>query len=147
MLKETLLNILILGTYIDNNLNWEYQIKHVNSKIAKNTGIMNKLRYYIDLKMLLKFVLLKHLYYTLIYPYINYGLMSWGNTYTTKPNKVRTCQNKCIKNMFFASKKESATLYMNLLSILKLDNVFKLKIATFTYKIITEDKNIPRGLA
>jgi hypothetical protein len=46
-----------LGIYTDNNLNWEYQIKHVNSKIAKNTGIMNKLRYYIDLKML------KHLYY------------------------------------------------------------------------------------
>ena len=36
--------------------------------------------------------------------------------------------------MFFASKKESATLYMNSLSILKLDNVFKLKIATVTYK-------------
>jgi hypothetical protein len=46
--------------------------------------------------------------------------------------------------MFFASKKESATLYMNLLSILKLNDVFKLKIATLTYKIINEDKNIPR---
>ena len=33
---------------------------------------------------------------------------------------------------------------MNLLSILKLDNVFKLKIATFTYKVINEDKNIPK---
>jgi hypothetical protein len=33
---------------------------------------------------------------------------------------------------------------MNLLSILKLDNVFKLKIATFTYIIINEDKNIPK---
>jgi hypothetical protein len=51
---------------------------------------------------------------------------------------------KVLKNMFFASNKESAT-YMNLLSILKLENVFKLKIGTFTYKIITEDKNIPLG--
>jgi hypothetical protein len=58
-------------------------IKHVNSKIAKNTAIMNKLRYYIDLKML------KHLYYTLIYPYINYGLMSWGNTCATKLNLIK----------------------------------------------------------
>jgi hypothetical protein len=33
---------------------------------------------------------------------------------------------------------------MNLLSILKLDNVLKLKIATFTYIIINEDKNIPK---
>ena len=59
-----------LGIYIDKNLNWDYQIKHVNNKIAKNTGIINKLRYYLDLKTL------KQLYYTLIYPYLNYGLMS-----------------------------------------------------------------------
>jgi hypothetical protein len=68
---KTLLKKKYLGIYIDNNLNWEYQIKHVNSKIAKNTGIMNKLRYYIDLKML------KHLYYwhTMIYPHTL--IMDW----------------------------------------------------------------------
>jgi hypothetical protein len=47
--------------------------------------------------------------------------------------------------MFFASKKESATLYMNLLSILKLDNDFKLKIATLTYKIIKMKIKISLG--
>ena len=61
------------GIYIDKNLNWDYQIKHVNNKIAKNTGIINKLRYYLDLKTL------KQLYYTLIYSFLNYGLMSWDN--------------------------------------------------------------------
>ena len=76
-----------LGIYIDKNLNWDYQIKHVNNKIAKNTRIINKLRYYLDLKTL------KQLYYTLIYPYLNYGLMSWGNTYVTKLNKIQACQN------------------------------------------------------
>ena len=35
---------------------------------------------YIDLKQL------KQLYYSLIYPYLNYGLMSWGNTYTSSLN-------------------------------------------------------------
>jgi hypothetical protein len=74
--------------------------------------------------------------------------MSWGNTYATKLIYIIKYEhvkiNVYIKSMFFASRKESATLYMNLLSILKLDNAFKLKIATFTYKIINEDKNIPR---
>ena len=47
-----------LGVYIDKNLNWDHQIKHVNkkmakntgiiNKIAKNTGIINKLRYYLS---------------------------------------------------------------------------------------------------
>jgi hypothetical protein len=67
-----------LGIYIDKHLTWDYQIKYVNSKLAKNIGIINKLRYYVDLKTL------KQLYYSLIYPYINYGLMSWGNTYISK---------------------------------------------------------------
>ena len=41
LLKETLITLLNILVYTDNNLNWEYQIKHVNSKIAKNTGITN----------------------------------------------------------------------------------------------------------
>ena len=43
----------------------------------------SKLRYCIDLNML------KQVYYSLIFPYINYGLMSWGNTYATKLKKVK----------------------------------------------------------
>jgi glutaredoxin 2 len=39
------------GIYIDKNLTWDQQISHVNNKLAKNTGI-NKLRYYVDLKVL-----------------------------------------------------------------------------------------------
>ena len=56
---EEKLCIKYLGAYIDNKLNWKYQIKHVQSKIANNLGILKKLRYYTDLKIL------KQLYYTL----------------------------------------------------------------------------------
>ena len=34
-----------LGIYIDKHIKWDQQIKHVKNKIAKNTGIINKLRY------------------------------------------------------------------------------------------------------
>ena len=86
--------------------------------------------------------MLKHLYYTLIYPYLNYGLMSW-DTHTRKLNKIRTYQNKCIKSLFFANSRESASLYYSLLKILKFDNMFKLKIARFTYEIINKKENLP----
>ena len=59
-----------LGIYMDNNFKWTQQIKHVKSKIAKITGVLNKLRYYIDLRMV------KQLFYTLIYPYLNYRLIN-----------------------------------------------------------------------
>ena len=32
-----------LGVYLDEHLNWDPQIQHVNSKIAKNIGIIYKL--------------------------------------------------------------------------------------------------------
>ncbi len=35
------------------------------------------------------------------------------------------------------------TYYYSLLGILKLDNVFKLKIANFTYQILNEPSNVP----
>ena len=130
-------HIKYLGIYIDKNLSWDQQISHVNNKLAKNTGIINKLRYYVDLRML------KQLYFTLIYPYINYGLMSWGNAYTSKLKKLRSCQNKCIRSIFFADKRENATPYYSLLGILKLDSVFKLKLALFTYKVLNEKDKLP----
>ena len=65
-----------LGVYLQ-YFSWEHQIKHINIKVNKDIGIITKLRHYVDLKML------KLLYYTLIYPYLNYGIMSWGNTCTS----------------------------------------------------------------
>ena len=59
-------------------LQWEPQIQHVNNQLAKNVDIINKLRHYLDLHML------KHLYYTLTYPNLNYGLPSWGAAYKTR---------------------------------------------------------------
>ena len=77
--------------------------------------------------------MLKQLYYTLVYPYLNYGIMSWGNTFTSKMNKIRTKQNKVIRSVFFAHSRETVTSYFKLLGILKFDNIFKLRIAEFTY--------------
>ena len=74
-----------LGIYLDEHLQWEPQIQHVNNKLAKNAGIINKLRHYLD------FHILKQLYYTLIYPYyLNYGLASRGAAYKTRLNKICT---------------------------------------------------------
>ncbi len=72
--------------------------------------------------------------------------MSWANTYTSHLTKLRTALNKCIRSIFFAHKREDATPYYSLLGILKLDNVFKLKIANFTYQILNEPSNVPTTL-
>ena len=96
-----------------------YKLTMLKIKLRKILElIINKLRNYLDIEMR------KQLYYALVYPCINYGLISWGNTYTSKLQKIRIGQNKCIRNIFFANKRESATPYFNLLRILKFDNMF-----------------------
>ena len=59
-----------LGVFIDQNLHWGPQIQHINNKLTRNIGIINKSRYYVDVHTL------NQLYYSFIYPYLTYGITS-----------------------------------------------------------------------
>ena len=89
---------------------------------------------------------LRQLYYNLIYPYISYGLASWGAAYQTRLQTVRTKQNKCIRSIFFASQRENASIYYKLLELHNLDNIFNIKIASLVYKLKYLPSNTPAAL-
>ena len=125
-----------LGIYLDKNLTWGPQINHIRTKQSKNIGIIYKTRHYLNLQTM------KHLYYTLIYPYLTYGILSWGNATKGRLSKVSTLQNKCIRSIFFVNRRESAKPYYNLLGFLSLNNIYELKVALFGYKI-TFTKSLP----
>lgn len=59
-----------------------------------------------------------YMYYTLIYPYLNYGIISCGNACKTRLKRVQTKQNHCIRCIFFAHKRDNAKIYYALLEIL-----------------------------
>ena len=94
-------SIKYLGIYlhVDEHLNWKTQIAHVQDKLTKNLGVLNQLRNYLNFKMLRK------LYYALIYTYLNYGAMCWGNNYQTNLNEICTKQNKCMRSIFMQTNK------------------------------------------
>ena len=89
---------------------------------------------------------LRQLYYNLIYPYISYGLASWGAACQTRLQTVRKKQNKCIRSIFFASQRENASIYYKLLELHNLDNVFNIKIASLVYKLKYLLSNTPAAL-
>ena len=126
-----------LGVYIDQNLHWGPQIQLINNKLGENIGITNKFRYYVDLHTL------RQMYFCFIYPYLTYGIISWGSAYKTRLLKIKTKQNKCMSSMFFAYSRDGAMPYLNLLGILSLENIYKVKVALFTHKIINNTTNIP----
>ena len=89
---------------------------------------------------------LKQLYYTLIYPYLTYGIMSWGTAYQTKLHKIKISHNNCIRGVFFANKRENPTPCFRLLGIFKLENILKLKIGALVHKIQYRKKELPLAL-
>ena len=66
-----------LGVIIDNTLNWSPHIMHISKNIAKGIGIILKARKVFDNETLFS------LYYTFIYPYLNYCIHVWGKAYDT----------------------------------------------------------------
>ena len=128
-----------LGVVIDEHLKWDAQLQHINNKITKNIGILFELRHYVPISTF------KQLYYTLIYPCLTYRLMNWGTAYQNKLNKFKVSQNNCICCIFLRER-ESPTPYFTLLEILKLENIFKLKIGALVHKIQYQKKDTPPAL-
>ena len=85
-----------LGIQIDGNLNWKQKISNICNKIARTTGILCKARHYLPR------VVMRGLYYALIYPYLSYGNIAWGNTYSTRLQPIRRLHKKIIKLITFS---------------------------------------------
>ena len=63
-----------LGALINGCLTWKNHGDCISKTISRNIGVMNKLKHSIQN------CILRTLYCTLILPYINYGILIWGNT-------------------------------------------------------------------
>ena len=63
-----------LGLIVDSNLNWKSHIHELGKKISRGIGILAKIRHLVNSNIL------SQLYYSLIYPFLTYGLLVWGNT-------------------------------------------------------------------
>ena len=59
---------------MDENLTWKNHIDAISKTISRNIGVLTKLKHFVPENILYS------LYCTLILPYINYGVLIWGNT-------------------------------------------------------------------
>ena len=66
-----------LGVTFDSNLTWKNHVDELCLKLSKTVGIFSKLRYYVNVDTLIM------LYYSLVYPFLTYGIQVWGHTYPT----------------------------------------------------------------
>jgi hypothetical protein len=80
-----------LGVIVDDRLSFEEHTKYVMGKVSRSIGIMYKLSAFLPRHIL------KILYMSLVYPYLNYGVVVWGGANKTQIDKLCRLQNRCIK--------------------------------------------------
>ena len=109
-----------LGIIIDECLTWKDHIAiKVAKKIIRAAGIIAKIRHFVNQNTL------KLIYYALVYPYLIYGNITWGNTYKSRIQKIMNIQKKIVCLMTFKSYLEhSEPIFkdLNILDIFKINS-------------------------
>ena len=102
-----------LGMHIDNCLKWDKHIKKMKQKISQSMYAIIRARSILTRENLMT------LYYSMVYPYLSYGIALWGGSYKVHTSQLEIMQKKIIRiieNVPINS--HTALLFKNTLSIL-----------------------------
>ena len=128
-----------LGLHIDDKLSWKLHIDSISKLLSRNAGVMYKLKFVFPKSILCM------LYSTLILPYLNYGVLAWGNSLKTQTKKLFLVQKRVVRiinnssflahtnNLFYQSK------------LLKVDDIYHLQLGCIMYKL--NAGGLPQALA
>ena len=84
-----------LGVYIDENLNWKYQIDKLAMKLRQANGVLSKLRHFVVRETLIQ------IYYAIFQSHLNYSLQVWGQNLSVN-NRLFILQKTALRLMTFS---------------------------------------------
>ena len=114
-----------LGLHIHESLSWRTHTDTVKNKVSKVVGILYRL------KNIFPMYILQTLYNSLIVWYINYVLLLWG----VESHRVESLQKKAIRLITNSNYSAHTTPFFIELGLLKVQDMFKLKLLKFYYKL------------
>ena len=127
---EHKLNCKFLGIFIDNQLRWNNHLSHISAKLSRSVYILK------TVKHILPLTLLRSLYYTMVQPYLTYGIILWGPTYRCHVKQVSILQKKvirCINKLHYNAHTEPLFIRNK---ILRLDDLYKFELSKFMFDCI-----------
>ena len=84
-----------LGILIDSHLSFKFHIDELTKKISRGIGILYKLRHFVTTKIL------TNVYYAIIYPFLLYGITTWGHASKTLLSPLHILQKKFVRMATF----------------------------------------------
>ena len=116
-----------LGITIDDSLKWHDHIKYCKNKLSSGLYAINSAKHLLSREHLIK------LYYTLIDPYLNYGLILWGSANISQIKKIQMMQNKAIRAITLSNYNCSVKPLFKQLHVLTIEDLYKLHLSKLMY--------------
>ena len=135
-----------LGVILDQRLTFLNHIMLIKGKMARALGVLYKC------KKSLKQNTLLTLYNAFLYPYINYCISVWGNTYQAYLKPLIKLQNRAIRTVTGSSWDESAAPLYKKVKALSINKLHTFQVQLFVYNLhhgevphIFKDFFVPNG--
>ena len=119
--------VVFLGVLLDEHLSWTPHISHIAGNISKSIGIINKSCFYLS-----KFAL-RTLYYSLVYPFLQYCITVWDSTYSTNLNRIILLQKRIIRIIDKKAFDAHSNPIFKELKILKFESIYLFHLGKFMY--------------
>jgi len=123
IVKETL----FLGVILDEHISWKPHISNIASKISKSIGIIRKTSFFLTKSTLRK------LYFSLVYPYLQYCNIVWATTYTTNLYRLIILQKRVIRIINYSKYDAHTNPIFKDLNILKFTDICRLQTGQFMF--------------
>ena len=122
-----------LGIIIDQKLTFREHVAYVCRKIAKTQGVMLRLNY-------LPSHILQILYYSLVYPYLNYCVEVWGPCCPSTLYPLVIRQKKIVRIINGSDPYEHTNPIFKKLKLLKFEYIVNVFILVYIYKVLHKIK-------
>ena len=117
-----------LGIIMDCNLNWKQHIHELSKKVSRSIGILSKLCHYVPQSILIQ------IYYSIVFPFLIYGVLIWGNTYKSNIYPLVILQKKAIRIITFSHFQSHTSPLFKKFNLLKLPDIVYLYTAVFMHQ-------------
>ena len=116
-----------LGVYIDHHLNWKDHIAYISSKLSKSTSVVHKTSHVLGTRALAS------LHSAIIFPYLNYCVEVWGNTYETNLYPLFIKQKEAIHIACHAKYLDHSSRLFHKLRLLRAPDIVHFNTCIFMY--------------
>ena len=118
-----------LGITIDEHLDWKIHVDNLSNKIARNVGMLNKLKHF------LPDYIMKTLYSSLIASHLQYCTLLWANSHVTQIRKLQLLQKKTIRIITSSHYIAHTDPLFAMTKLLKIEDLYKYQLGIFMHKV------------